>query len=208
MNLFKTNLQKVMPSEISSPLKSNKRDILKFNYEENPSVYETEAVLCSVLVDGAFEKKYKPWKFRFLDIRSNGEMLITKDFSRGVQREEKEISEIVNIKSFVISVIEIKDSSSEQMRNKVGIKVECSFPSGIQTNFRCLMRRTDVVIFCNRAKSVAKQLNNIDSFLESFTSTIQENEDNLFDRKDSMRPIHRLLDKQEVRDVRKRILER
>lgn len=139
---------------------------------EAPVLYETDyPVLFSFYADGAFEKYYQNWSLKYFRIHTNGLMLFMPDKSSN----EVYLKHVLHLSLFKLTSIEIEDSNADTLANKIGIKVECrrEDENGLNTNFRCIMRRIDLIDFCIAARQVSK-IENISSFLKSLNVSNEE----------------------------------
>ena len=159
-------------------------------------------------------KYYTKWKGRHIKIRQDGTLTCLKDNGT--------VKHIVNLSTFLISIIEVTDSTSQLLQNKIGVKVECkrSDPHGsLSTTFRCLLSRENAMDLCIAAREISK-IHNINLFLDSLKPTneeyllrpslrLQQNEDRGTERMSNMRfTIGRVLDMLEKFDRKQMILSR
>ena len=110
---------------------------------DNKIIYETKTnVLFSHLVDGKFEKKWKHWTLRVLQIRDNGTLVYK--YSRDAATKR-----VLDLKQLTITYIPvdfdqigIKDKQFVNNNSEdIGFHCECK-EDGFYTAFKCVMPRT------------------------------------------------------------------
>ena len=111
---------------------------------DNPHLkilFETvHPVLFSLLQDGAFEKKWKPWKPRYFALREDSTLIYRKNKRSPIKAK----LDLTNTK--VNKVILEEANSNPLLQVEYGISVSC-FRDDIPTSFRCILGERDWNLF-------------------------------------------------------------
>lgn len=125
-------------------------------------VYETVSpVLFSQLMDGKFEKVWRTWMPRHLEVRSDG-TLIYRQTKDTVAKNTLDIK-IVTI-TYIPASFEEEDNSSSLLE-EIGFHVACK-EGTLATEFKCVMPLSELEGFCAAIRQVSLE-HNVDGFLSS-----------------------------------------
>ena len=142
---------------------------------DNKIIYETKTnVLFSHLVDGKFEKKWKHWTLRVLQIRDNGTLVYK--YSRDAATKR-----VLDLKQLTITYIPvdfdqigIKDKQFVNNNSEdIGFHCECK-EDGFYTAFKCVMPRSEIKLFCEALMKIS-----VDHNIHEFLAEDEANNDNM-----------------------------